>query len=154
MKGELEMAIKNYTTKIPVHDTIADIHKALAKHKAKKVMFDYSSDGRVECICFSIDTNEGERAVKLPGNAKKVQQVLQEQKKKNTSIDASMDQAERVAWRIVKDWTEAQLAILETEMVDTGQIFLPYFTDGRGNTVYDLYRSGVLLEGLMIGGAV
>jgi hypothetical protein len=28
------------------------------------------------------------------------------------------DQAQRVAWRIVKDWVEAQMAIVEAQLAD------------------------------------
>jgi hypothetical protein len=48
-------------------------------------------------------------------------------------------QAVRTSWRIVKDWTEAQMALVETQMVTTAQVFLPYavMRDGRtlGETV-------------------
>lgn len=35
-------------------------------------------------------------------------------------------QAERVAWRIVHDWVQAQLALVEVSMATVPQIFLPY----------------------------
>ena len=34
-------ALKNYTTTVSVSQTVSDIHKALADHGARKVMFDY-----------------------------------------------------------------------------------------------------------------
>lgn len=144
------MALKNYTTSIPVAQTIGEIHRDLAAHGARKVMFDYDDDGRILAICFSIPTPEGERAVRLPGNSDRVRMVLQRQKnssprRSQSSIDTSPEQAERVAWRIVKDWLSAQLAILETEMVDVGQVFLPYFVGRDGQTVYEAYTSGQLL---------
>lgn len=143
------MALKNYTTSVPVSQTVSDIHKELAAHGARKVMFDYDEGGRVLAICFAIVTPEGERAVRLPGNADRVRAVLQRQrndpKRKNrASIDASPEQAERVAWRIVKDWLTAQLAILETEMVDVGQVFLPYYVGRNGQTLYEAYTTGQL----------
>lgn len=143
------MALKNYTTSVPVSQTVSDIHKELAAHGARKVMFDYDDSGRVLAICFAIVTPEGERAVRLPGNADRVRAVLLQQKadpkrRNRTSIDASPEQAERVAWRIVKDWLAAQLAILETEMVDVGQVFLPYFVGRNGQTLYDAYTAGQL----------
>lgn len=143
------MALKNYTTNVPVAQTVGEIHRDLAAHGARKVMFDYDDDGRILAICFSIVTPEGDRAVRLPGNAERVRMVLQRQKndpkrRDRTKIDASPEQAERVAWRIVKDWLSAQLAILETEMVDVGQVFLPYFVGRNGQTLYEAYQSGQL----------
>ena len=65
-------------------------------------------------------------------------------RKDRSKIDTSPEQAERVAWRIVKDWLTAQLAILETEMVDVGQVFLPYFVGRNGQTLYEAYSTGQL----------
>ena len=41
------------------------------------------------------------------------------------------DQARRTAWRILKDWVQAQMALLETNMVDMEEIFLPYMLSGE-----------------------
>lgn len=55
------------------------------------------------------------------------------------------EQSERVAWRIVKDWVEAQMAILESEMVTMDEIFLPYMLNRNGDTVYKLFTNKALL---------
>lgn len=144
------MAIKNYTTDVPVNKTVSEIHLMLADHGAKRILFDYGVDSRIEAISFVIATPGGEQAVRLPANAEMVRAVLQRQKaspktRNRTSIDDSMEQAERVAWRIVRDWLAAQLAILETEMVTVQQVFLPYFLDRQGRTLYEVYSSGQLM---------
>ena len=72
-------------------------------------------------------------------NTEAVQRVLAKQK-----VKCDRDQAERVAWRIVKDWVEAQMAILESEMVQLDQIFLPYMVNDNGQTVFEVYRANQL----------
>lgn len=63
-------------------------------------------------------------------------------------VKCDREQAERVAWRIVKDWVEAQMAILESEMVQMDEIFLPYMLSSSGQTVFEAYRKNQLaLEG-------
>ncbi len=48
------------------------------------------------------------------------------------------EQAGRVAWRIIKDWVDAQMAIVETEMVTIEQVFLPYMLmKDSGYTLYE-----------------
>lgn len=147
------MAIKNYTTDVPVNKTVSEIHLMLADHGAKRILFDYGADSKVTAISFTIETPTGEQAVRLPANVERVREVLRQQKnnprnRNRSQIDDSQDQAERVAWRIVKDWLAAQLAILETEMVDVQQVFLPYFLNRQGQTLYEVYSSGALmLEG-------
>lgn len=52
----------------------------------------------------------------------------------------TQEQATRVAWRIVRSWVEAQLAIIETGMVAAEEVFLPYRLVGDGQTVYEVYQ--------------
>ena len=144
------MAIKNYTTDVPVNKTVSEIHLMLADHGAKRILFDYGADSKVKAISFTIDTPSGEQAVKLPANADRVREVLRQQKnspknRNRSQIDDSQEQAERVAWRIVKDWLAGQLAILETEMVTVQQVFLPYFLNRQSQTFYEVYSSGALM---------
>lgn len=120
------MALKNYSTDVPVAKTVSEIHVMLAEHKAKKIMFDYAESGELIAVCFIIPTPNGGFGVKLPANIDRVREVLRRQKAANkgrTTINDSREQAARVAWRIVKDWLSSQLAILETEMVDVQQVF-------------------------------
>jgi len=135
------MPIMNYTTKIDPYKTHGEIQIALAKHGAKKIMTDYDDDGRLGAISFLIDTPTGLKAIRLPAKVDAVHHTLIKQK-----VKCDREQAERVAWRILKDWVDAQMAILESEMVDMDEIFLPYMLDSTGNqTLYEAYRTNHLL---------
>lgn len=134
------MTLLNYTTKVDIYTTIGAIQGCLVKHGARKIMQDYDSDGKVQALCFAIETKFGMRGVKLPANVDAVHKVLEKQK-----VKCDREQAERVAWRILKDWVEAQMAILESEMVEMDEIFLPYMVSNNGLTAYELYTSGQLL---------
>ena len=46
------------------------------------------------------------------------------------------EQALRVSWRIVKDWVEAQMAIVEAKLADVAEVFLPYAITKTGTTLY------------------
>jgi hypothetical protein len=48
------------------------------------------------------------------------------------------DQAERVAWRQLFRWVEAQVALIDTGMVSNVEVFTAYCQDAQGRTVYDL----------------
>lgn len=106
------MPIMNYTTKVDVFVTLGEIQGQLVKHGAKKIMQDYDNDGHIAALSFLIDTPNGLRGIRLPANVDAVWAVLTNQK-----VKCDRDQAKRVAWRIVKDWVAAQMAILESEMV-------------------------------------
>lgn len=113
------MPILNYTTKVDVHTTLGEIQQQLVKHGARKIMQDWDDAGRIT----------------LPANVDAVHKVLTQQK-----VKCDLAQAERVAWRIIKDWVEAQMAILESEMVKMEQIFLPYMINNQGQTFFEAYR--------------
>jgi len=51
----------------------------------------------------------------------------------------------RVSWRILKDWVEAQMALVETHMVTLEQVFLPYAVTDDGQTIYDRLRGSNFL---------
>ena len=137
------MPLLNYTTKVDVYTTIGAIQGILVKHGAKKIMQDYDDGGHVQALSFMVETPADPRGVRLPANAEAVQRVLTRQK-----VKADREQAERVAWRIVKDWVEAQMAILESEMVQLDEIFLPYMIiNNSGQTLFEHYRQNQLMIG-------
>lgn len=136
------MPLLNYTTKVDVYTTLGAIQGQLVKHGAKKIMQNYDDHGRIAALTFLIDTPAGMRGIRLPANVDKVHTVLHRQK-----IKCDREQAERVAWRIVKDWVEAQMAILESEMVQMDEIFLPYMVNNNGQTFFEAYRNNQLMLG-------
>lgn len=137
------MPILNYTTKVDVYTTLGAIQGNLVKHGAKKIMQDYDDHGRISALSFQIVTPSGVRGIRLPANVGAVQAVLTRQK-----VKCDREQAERVAWRIIKDWVEAQMAILESEMVQMDEIFLPYMVNNSGQTLFQEYRNNQrMLEG-------
>lgn len=137
------MPLLNYTTKVDVFTTLGAIQGQLVKHGAKKIMQDYDDDGHISALSFLVDTPTGPRGIKLPANVDAVHAVLTRQR-----VKCDREQAERVAWRIVKDWVEAQMAILESEMVQMDEIFLPYMVNGSGQTLFQAYRNNqLMLEG-------
>lgn len=140
------MAIKNYTTTISVNKTIGEIQGILSKHGATAIMTEYDN-GNVTGLSFKIMTPRGELGIRLPSNTDRVLQVLKNQKKNNAKVKDTFEQANKVAWRIIKDWVDAQMAILETEMVEMEQIFLPYVLNNKGKTLYQEFKENQLLLG-------
>lgn len=129
----------NYTTKVPATRTVSEIERILAAHGAKAVLKEYGDDGEVSAIFFKAQSPYGELAIRLPIDVTAVFQILHKQWR-NRELAFSYvkePQARRIAWRILKDWVEAQMAILETEMVRLEQIFLPYVVTDTGKTIYE-----------------
>lgn len=134
------MALLNYTTSIPVEKTLTEIQQQLVKARAQALLTDYDGAGNPVALSFRIMTKFGVMAFKLPADPQPVFAVLKQQAQRGDiprRFLNDVDQARRVAWRIVKDWVEAQLAIVETGMVTIDQVFLPYAQNPEtGETVY------------------
>ncbi len=129
----------NYTTQIEAAKTVGEIQKTLVAHGAKSILIDYGDDGTVEALAFQVITPQGEVGIRLPIEPTATLRVLERQWQsgKIPRRYVAKDQAIRIAWRIIKDWVEAQMAILETEMVKMEQIFLPYVITPGGKTLYE-----------------
>ena len=132
------MPLLNYTTTVAVGRTIGQVQGLLVEAGARSIQTDYDPVGRAVGLAFMVETMHGPRGFVLPVNAHRVLAVLQKDKEVPKRLQTA-EQAERVAWRIVKDWLEAQLAIIRTEMVTLDQVMLPYMKGGDGRTVYELY---------------
>lgn len=122
------MALLNYTTKIDADKTAGEISSILRGIGASAVLTEYDKDlGIVSAISFKIELNGQPISFRLPTDWRPVQEVLERQNRKaRNHIPHDQAAAVRVAWRIVKDWVEAQCAIIETRMVSTVDVFLPY----------------------------
>lgn len=132
------MAILNYTTTIDAFKTVSEIEYILMKHKAKSIIKQYEGE-TITGLSFLIDTGFQQIPVRLPVKVEECLKVLQREKKASprSSVKATREQAERVAWRILKDWIEAQMALLDIEMVRFEEIFLPYIETNTGKTVFE-----------------
>lgn len=138
----------NYTTKISVADTIGEISTMLPKHGARSVSMEYDTDGRPVGVAFTLRTPHGDRSFALPVNVDGVHAMLQQHEqrgafraaRKRAGAFSSREHAERVAWRVLRDWLEAQLAIIAAGMAQLDQVMLPYLRDDAGRTLYDRYR--------------
>ncbi len=128
------MPLLNYTTQIDVEKTIGEIQRMLGKAGAMKVMTDYK-DGIVVAISFALSVNGQTVGFRLPCDWQPVLSLMKQDRKVPRHL-CDQTQAVRVAWRIVKDWVEAQLALVETTMVKTEQVFLPYMVVKNGETLY------------------
>lgn len=136
--------ILNYTTQVPVSKTAAEIQEILRKHGATAVTNEYDS-GKIVGLSFEVTVNEKVLAFRLPVRPEPIATILLKQHKRTawgTELErrkkSTIEQAERTAWRILKDWIEAQMALIEVQMVKMDQVFLPYMIASNGKTLYEI----------------
>ncbi len=151
------MPLLNYTTDVPATRSIAEITRMLQDAGATAILLENDADRRISAVSFKMKTGPfGELPFMLPANVPAVILALngqiQEESRRvaarrgyNRRIPKSLynnrDQAERIAWRIVKDWLEAQLALHQLGAAKLEQIMLPFAVvgidaDGQSQTFY------------------
>jgi hypothetical protein len=137
--------LMNYSSAVPMEKSILDIERLLSRAGASKIAKDYSGDGAVTGFFFSIPTNSGEMIFRMPCDVEKVYTVLLAEKKKMhyDTKKRVREQANRVAWRILLDWTSAQLTMIRLQQVKPQQAFLPYAWDPeRRQTLFERFEEG------------
>jgi hypothetical protein len=138
------MPILNYTTKIDVRRTAGEISEILADAGAQSVNIQY--ENRIPAaLTFSIELQGRLVNFRLPSKWQGVHNLLKEDQKVQRAFKTE-EQARRVAWRIVKDWVEAQLAIIQSGTAELAEVFLPYAVHPEtGRTLFEEFKTGHLL---------
>jgi hypothetical protein len=141
----------NFTTEIAAEKTVGEIQRKLAQAGASQILHGYDRDGNLSELSFRIETQFGIMSFRLPANVEAVQAILQRQFRSGRSRFTTREHATKVAWRILKDWMEAQIALLRTGQVTIEQAFLAYAQNARGETIYETLVekkfAGMLTEG-------
>lgn len=125
--------------------SIAEITRRLVEHGATQVLQNYDQ-GRVVGLAFALPTPRGVQQYRLPVDIAAVEKVMGAYRSGIPPRYQTTEQAERVGWRILKDWIEAQLAIVATQMVTVDEVLLPYMLLD-GDTIYQHYLSAQLAIG-------
>jgi hypothetical protein len=140
------VAVLNYTTQIAVTKTVGEMQTMLGQAGASRIAVDYA-DGVPSALSFMLSTPHGPRHFTLPVNVDAMHRLLVAEDKAGRirsgakATRSNREQAERVAWRVLKDWLAAQLALVASEMVGMDQVMLPYLqVEANGRTLYDAYR--------------
>ena len=130
----------NYTTTIEATKSASECIARLAEHGANAIGITYA-DKKPIGLTFRIETVHGERQFSLPVNVEGTFKALDKAKRAGGIPPRYADraQAERVSWRVLKDWLEAQLALIEAGVADMAEVMLPYLNVARGVTLYQAY---------------
>lgn len=144
------MPILNYTTKIAPHRTVAEIQRTLSMRGAEAVTIEYGEFGRIDAVLFSIRIAGQRVNYRLPCKVDGVLTAMKRDRKVPRTLQ-NREHAESVAWRIVKDWCEAQLALVQAEQASLAEVFLPFAMAKNGVTVFQMFETQIA-RGLLTAG--
>lgn len=113
------MAMLNYTTKVPAARTVAEVQALLGAKGAIAVATMYAA-GRATGVQFVLELEHGPTSFALPVDVQGVRTALSKARITGGISRASFqseEHAERVAWRVVKDWLEENISAAQRGLV-------------------------------------
>lgn len=144
------MFLKNYTSKVPVAQTIYRIEQILIKCGVSGITKEYGPTGEVAAVRFHIKVSSDtpEVTIRLPADKDRALDALWLDYADGDKLTADgkalayncrkkfrradfIEQAERTAWKIIQDWIEVQMSMIQMKQAETLEVFLPYVWDGR-----------------------
>src|SRR5215472_3764703 len=117
------------TTEISAERTAGEITSLLVAAGARQIAMDYDGFGHVVGMHFLLMIHNVPHPFKLPVRTEAVQEIFKQRRVATMKWRASefeqkdREQAERVAWRQLLRWIQAQFAMVDAGMVQTREIF-------------------------------
>ncbi len=139
------MTLHMETTKVSAEKTASDIMSLLVKAGVSAVHTEYK-DKKVVALSFSVEINTDVDyhdthtvPFRLPVRTEPLFLYFQNRRdsyNRADHVEWDRAKAERVAWRQIYRWIQAQLALIETDMVKFEEVFLPYVQTGIDETLF------------------
>lgn len=98
---------------------------------------------RIINLCFIVIINNDQMPFKLPARTEECEKVLRGRVRRpnDSTYKRIKDQAERTAWKLLSDWVDVQMSLIELGQVELLEIFLPYLYDvSRRQTYFEALR--------------
>lgn len=137
------MPLKCYTTVVPANQSIAEIQQMLVTRGAVGLMLEYdpTGNGRIANLTFALALDGRKIGFRLPLRRSEVGKILANDPKLEgryrNRARTDDDYVYRVAWRVVREWVDAQMAMVDLRMVQVQEVFLPYAVGQSGETLYE-----------------
>ena len=119
--------MKNHSTTVSAIKSITIIEKHLAEFGAINISKQYEKK-KIKSIFFQIDVKEKIFSFKLPANIEAAAKILKNKvKRPNKNTDNKIkEQAEKTAWKIMSEWVQIQITLIEMEQAEFMELFLAY----------------------------
>ncbi|RLI55299.1 MAG: hypothetical protein DRP09_10255 [Candidatus Thorarchaeota archaeon] len=138
--------LKNYTSSVPAKTSIAHIENKLAAYGALSISKWFNDDGSVAGLSFVINNNGIAMSFKIPAKVDRVEKRFLANRSRPPRNKEEMSrlkaQAARTAWKIMSDWIDIQLSLIDVDQVDATEVFLPYVFDGNSTFYEHLKNDG------------
>lgn len=124
--------IRNYTSGVPVDRSVSQIEAKLVAAGATNIVKMYENQ-QLAGLVFDLNADGKSFPIRLPARVEQVHEALDSR---------DFAQSQRTAWKIMLDWIDLQLTLIQLNQAEPLEIFMPYIYDGRSKqTVYELMKA-------------
>jgi hypothetical protein len=126
--------IKNYTSSIPAATSMGRIEEMLVEAGARDIHKSYNNNQQCDAMIFVMIVPNIPQPLhfKLPAKVEACYDALWKMycktvKKPSEAMKETIRaQASRTAWKIMHDWVELQISLIQLEQLESMEAFLPY----------------------------
>ena len=139
------MSLYMETTQISADKTAMEIQSLLVQAAACRILTEYDKSRKLVGLSFMLQVKGADVPFSLPARIEPVFKVLQKKRApmyRDRKVQEDKAQSERVAWRQLLRWIQAQLAMIDTGMVAAEEVFLPYIQTAPWQTLYERMTAG------------
>ena len=132
------------TTSIAPDKTVGEITSALVAGGANQINTEYEK-GKLKSLRWTMRVAGSDVLFDMPARVEPIYRIFLKRRGLRTLYEKNGDpyyaneweKAERVAWRQLLRWVQAQLAMIDTGMVQPAEVFLAYMVHGpTGQTLF------------------
>ena len=129
-------------TTVEVSKTVGEISACLQAIGAMSITSTFKNM-RISGVTWAMLWNGKQVHFKMPARVEPVFGIMRKRRGRMSERDTNrlMEQAERVAWRQLLRWIQAQTALIETQMVKPTEPFVGYAVTPDGRTMHDSFEA-------------
>jgi hypothetical protein len=130
-------------TEITAERTAAEVSACLVMAGATSISARYDA-GKIIGMSWTMRVGSQELPFAMPARVEPVYVLLKSRRAGFLSVETLAKvraQAERVAWRQLLRWVQAQLAMIDVGMVQRAEVFMPYMQQSDGSTFFEYFQS-------------
>ena len=124
--------IKNYTSTVAINKSVQHIEDQLIRHGAQEIL-KIIEGGKLVGIAFIISVSGKNIPFRIPARLDRVEKKLRELIRRpiNGTLQRVAEQAGKTAWKILSDWVDIQMTLIDLEQAELAEVFMPFAYDHR-----------------------
>jgi hypothetical protein len=129
------------TTEVEAGRTASEIVAELVKAGATSINTDYEA-GVIVGLRWVMRVRTGDQLFAMPVRIDPVEKILLSRRKgylSNEDRNRIHEQARRVAWRQLLRWVQAQMAMIQCGMAESGEVFFAYIQSAQGQSIFEVF---------------